>query len=273
MNKILTATWQNMMLLLANFLAIFRKEFSGYFSSPFAYIIAGVFWLIAGIFFGVILEGIIQNAEFARQSGMSMPVDIASDFLSSYLGVIISLILVLLPALSMGLYAEERKRGTLELLATSPVTNWVVALGKLAGVLAFFSILMFPLWIYQSIIFSAATPPLPIAIILLANSAVVLVAASILSLGMFISSLTESSIIAYILTFILVLGLWIIDVVAQRVSGIAGEIFSYLSLFEHYNTLVNGVIDVKSFVLFLTYIFLGIFLTAQSIETLRFQRS
>jgi len=198
---------------------------------------------------------------------------VASQFLSSYLGVIISLILVLLPALSMGLYAEERKRGTLELLATSPITNWVVALGKLLGVLTFFTVMMFPLWIYQAIVFSASNPALPISIILLANLAVILVAASILSLGMFISSLTESSIIAYILTFILVLGLWIVDVIAQRVSGFMGDVLSYLSLFNHFNTLTSGVLETKSIVLFISYIFLGVFLTAQSIEALRFQRS
>jgi len=259
---------------ISNLLAIFQKELLGYFAAPFAYVIAGVFWLIAGVFFGIILDGIIQNAAFIDQGGMeSAGMDVASQFLSSYLGVIISLVLVLLPALSMGLYAEERKRGTLELLATSPLTNWVVALGKLLGVLTFFTVMMVPPWIYQAIVFSASDPALPISIIFLANLAVILVAASILSLGMFISSLTESSIVAYILSFILILGLWIVDVFAQRVSGFMGDVLSYLSLFNHFNTLTSGVLETKSIVLFISYIFLGIFLTAQSIEALRFQRS
>ncbi|MFM7191038.1 MAG: ABC transporter permease, partial [Microcystaceae cyanobacterium] len=63
------------------------------------------------------------------------------------------------------------------------------------------------------------------------------------------------------------------DAIAQKVSGWLGEVLSYLSLFDHYNTLVSGMLDIKSLVLFATYIFLGIFLTAQSIETLRYQRS
>ncbi|MFM8294592.1 MAG: ABC transporter permease [Microcystaceae cyanobacterium] len=260
-------------MLFANLLAIFRKEFLSYFTSSFTYIIAGIFWLISGILLNLVLGQLIQGAELARQSGMTSPVDVGSDFLNAYLGVIISLFLVLLPALSMGLYAEERKRGTLELLATSPITNWVIALGKLLGVFSFFTVLLVPLWFYQIIIFSASNPPLPIYLVILANSAVLLVAAAVLSLGMFISSLTESSIIAYILTFILILVLWIIDAIAQKVSGWLGEVLSYLSLFDHYNTLVSGMLDIKSLVLFATYIFLGIFLTAQSIETLRYQRS
>ncbi len=261
------------MMLFANLLAIFRKEFLSYFTSPFTYVIAGIFWFISGILLNLVLGQLIQGAELARQSGMTSPVDVGSDFLNAYLGVIISLFLVLLPALSMGLYAEERKRGTLELLATSPITNWVVALGKLLGVFGFFTVLLVPLWFYQIIVFSASNPPLPIHLIVLANSAVLWVAAAVLSLGMFISSLTESSIIAYILTFILILVLWIIDAIAQKVSGGLGEVLSYLSLFDHYNTLVSGILDIRSLVLFASYIFLGIFLTAQSIETLRYQRS
>lgn len=256
-----------------NLLAILRKELLSYFSSPFAYAIAAIFWLMSGIFFSLMLSQIISSVEFLRQSGFSQPVDIPGDFLSSYLGLIISLILVLLPALSMGLYAEERKRGTLELLATSPVTNWVVAIGKLLGALLFFSVLLIPVWIYQIIVFSATNPPLPIILILLANGAVILVAAAVLSLGMFISSLTENVIIAYILTFVVVLLLWIMDVFAQNMGGIMGNIFSYLSLFQSYQDLIGGIISSKSCALFASYIFLGIFLTAQSIEALRFQRS
>jgi ABC-2 type transport system permease protein len=79
--------------------------------------------------------------------------------------------------------------------------------------------------------------------------------------------------VAYILSFILILFLWIVDVVAQRVSGFMGDILSYLSLFNHFNILTSGVLETKSIILFISYIFLGIFLTAQSIEALRFQRS
>jgi ABC-2 type transport system permease protein len=148
-----------------------------------------------------------------------------------------------------------------------------VALGKLLGVLTFFSLLMLPLWLYQIVIFSAANPPLPWVLTVVANGAVLLVAAAILSLGMFISSLTDSAIVAYILTFVSVFSLWIVDVFARRVGGTAGEVIAYLSLFQPYTDLVGGLIKSQALVLFGSYIFAGIFLTAQSIETLRFQRS
>ena len=261
-------------MLIANLIAIFRKEFQSYFTSPFAYIVAAVFWLIGGFFFSAILEEILQTLSFLEQSGqINSPIDVPSQFIESFLGIIISLLLVLLPALSMGLYSEERKRGTLELLATSPVTNWVVAVGKLLGVVAFFIVLMIPFWIYEIILFSQASPPVNLPIILLSHGSLILIATAILSLGMFISSLTDSGILAYILTFILILFLWIMDAIASNLQDPFKTILSHLSLFDRYTDLTRGVLDVSSLVLFVSYIILGIFLTAQSIEALRFQRS
>jgi ABC-2 type transport system permease protein len=261
-------------MLLANIIAIFRKELQSYLSSPFAYIIAAVFWFVSGFFFGFILHDILQGVALQEQTeGLTAPIDVPSEFLNSFFSFMSSLLLVVLPALSMGLYAEERKRGTLELLATSPVTNWVIALGKLLGVIAFFTILIVPIWIYEIIIFSASQPPVKLQPILLANAGLLILAAAILSLGMFISSLTESAILAYILTFVLILFLWIMDAIAGNFSGVFSEILSHLSLFDRYNDLTRGILDTSTLVLFASYIFAGIFLTAQSIETLRFQRS
>lgn len=263
--------------IVANVLAIFRKELQGYFASPLAYIVASIFWLLSGFFFIVILlgpEGIIQQAAAQDQLGVpTPPIDIAYEFLRFFLGVLGSLALFVLPILSMGLYAEERKRGTLELLATSPLTNWAVAVGKLLGVLTFFITMVLPLIVYEAVALSTANPPVQPAIPLLAHAGLFLLAASILSLGMFISSLTDSTILAAILTFGLMLFLWVIDLIAKSIGGPIGEALGHLSLLENYNNLVQGVLDTSSIVLFASYIVLGVFLTAQSIDALRFQRS
>jgi ABC-2 type transport system permease protein len=263
--------------IVANILAIFRKELQGYFASPLAYIVAAIFWLLSGFFFIVILlgpEGIIQQAATQDQLGVpTPPIDIAYEFLRFFLGVIGSLALFVLPILSMGLYAEERKRGTLELLATSPLTNWSVAVGKLLGVLTFFITMVLPLIVYEVVALSTANPPIQPAVPLLAHAGLILLAGSILSLGMFISSLTDSTILSAILTFGLMLFLWVIDLIAKSVGGPIGEALGHLSLLENYNNLVQGVLDTSSIVLFASYIILGVFLTAQSIDALRFQRS
>ena len=263
-------------MIITNIIAIFRKELQGYFASPLAYIVAAVFWLLSGFFLVSILlgpEGIIQQVALREQMGMpAPPIDVAYVFVRSFFEVIGSLILFILPILSMGLYAEERKRGTLELLATSPLTNWAVALGKLLGVVTFFTAMLFPLLIYEAIALSAANPPIQPGVPLLALVGLILLAASILSLGMFISSLTESTILAAILTFALVLLLWVIDLIANGIGGPVEEALGHLSLLEHYSNLVRGILDTSSLVLFASYIILGLFLTAQSIEALRFAR-
>jgi ABC-2 type transport system permease protein len=262
--------------LVSNIIAIYRKELQSYFASPFAYVITGVFWFISGLFFAAILlgpTGVIAQMAVQDQFGGGMAVDLPAQFLVVYLGVIGSLSLFILPMLSMGLYAEERKRGTLELLATSPITNWAVALGKLLGVLTFFFTMTVPLLIYELVVFLAADPPIALTLVLVAHGGLLLLAGSILSLGMFISSLTDSTILSAVLTFGLMLLLWVTDLIANGLQGPLGDAVGHLSLLQSYGNLIQGILEISDLVLFASYIVLGIFLTAQSIELLRYQRS
>ncbi|MGG6296946.1 ABC transporter permease [Leptolyngbya sp. AN02str] len=260
-----------------NIVAIARRELQSYFASPFAYAIAGIFWLLSGFFFVVVLlgpEGIISQVAARDQLGITNPpIDVPYQFISIFLNLIGSLSLFLLPMLSMGLYAEERKRGTLELLATSPVTNWAVAIGKLLGVVIFFLTLTLPFIAFEAIAFSASTPPAAYTVLFLGHLGLVLMAASVLSIGMFISSLTDSTILAAILTFALMLLLWVADLLVNSIGGPIGATIGHLSLIRHYTNLIQGKLDTSALLLFASYIVLGIFLTAQSIETFRYQRS
>ncbi len=266
-----------MRVIFANLIAIYRRELQSYFASPFAYVIAGVFWLLSGFFFFAILlgpEGLIAQSAMRDQMGVTdQPIDVPYQFLSFFLGTLSSLAMFMLPMISMGLYAEERKRGTLELLATSPLTNWVVALGKWLGALTFFITLLLPLLLYQSIALSASNPPASLSVMFLGYLGLVLLAGAILSLGMFVSSLTDSTILAAILTFGLVLMLWVIELVANSLVGPVGDGLKHLSLIKNYNNLTQGIFDSSSILVFVSYILLGLFLTAQSIEAFRFQRS
>ncbi len=270
-----------MSIVIRSVIAIYRKELQGYFQSPLAYVIAGVFWFLSSLFFFFILDNIVREvAQLDLQGQFGVvppPVDVPSIILQNFMAVMGSLALVILPILSMGLYAEERKRGTLELLATSPITNWAVALGKLLGVLTFFITLIVPLWVIEGLALSRGQPPMPTITLLnlltVSHLGLILMAAAILALGLFISSLTDSSILAAIVTFALILLLWIVDLLGDNLGGVFGGILSHLSLLKHYTTLTQGVLDLSSLALFLSYVVLGLFLTAQSIDLFRFQRS
>ncbi|MCS6812766.1 MAG: ABC transporter permease [Cyanobacteria bacterium] len=260
-----------MKIIMGNITAIYRKELQSYFASPLAYGIAGVFWLLTGIFFAWILQ---RDIAFAQQGVFQgQAVDVPTLVLQDFLGTTGFISLFILPILSMGLYAEERKQGTLELLATSPITNWAVALGKLLGVVTFFVTMLVPVYTYVTIVLLASTPPFPPGVMLLGYASLILMAAATLSLGMFVSSLTSSTLLAGVLSFALVFGLWVLEIVAQGLTGSLGEILRHLSLLKHYANLLQGILDTSSLLMFGTYMVLGVFLTAQSIEALRFQRS
>lgn len=267
-----------MRIIWANIVAIFRRELQGYFASPLSFAIAGIFWLLGGFFFVSILlgpDGILAQAALRDQvgGGNTPPLDIPYEFLKGFLGLQASLALFILPILSMSLYAEERKRGTLELLATSPVTNWAVAAGKLLAVVTFFTFLTVPLIVYEAIVLGNSSPAFPFVLLIVGHLGLILLAASVLAVGMFISSLTDSTILSAILTFAVVLFLWVIDAVAKGIGGPIGEGIGHLSLLANYNNLTQGTLDLSSVVVFFSYIGLGIFLTAQSIDILRFQRN
>ncbi len=264
-----------------NILAIFRREFQSYLASPLSYLIAGIFWLLGGFFLVVMLLGPqgmiaqVATADQAAQMGMPAPqsLDVAYEFIKAYVGLLGSLSMFILPMLSMGLYAEERKQGTLELLATSPLPNWAVALGKLLAVISFYIGLVLPLMVGQAIALGSASPPIHPGVFGLAHLGLLLMAASVLALGMFISSLTESTVLAAIMTFGLVLLLWLVDAIAQGLPGLPGRAVGHLSMLKHFTDFTEGIFDSSGLVLFLSFILLGLYLTAQSIETLRFQRS
>ena len=263
------------MKIVTNIIAITQKELQSYFASPLAFSVATVFWLASGIFFVFFLlseQGIIQTVALQEQSGNVFTIDVVYEFMQIFFKTIASLSLFILPILSMGLYAEERKRGTIELLATSPIFNWVVAIGKLIGVLLFFTTMIMPILLYEAIAFAGATPPISLQVPVLAHLGLILFAASILSMGMFISSLTDSTIFAAIMTFTLIIILSVLDAISNLVGGEIGEFIAHFSLLKNYEAFVRGVFDSSNLIIFISYIFLGIFLTSQSIEILRFTR-
>ncbi len=255
-----------------NILAIYRRELYGYFRSPLAYVITGIFWLICGVLFASILTDVIQQsalADFQQQQGgetassLDVPYLFVQSFLNNVLG---SISLLALPLLSMGLYAEERKQGTLELLTTSPLSNWVIAVGKLLGVLTLFVTMIAPFLVFEAMAVTNSQPPLSPLIILMGHFALILQAAAILACGMWISACSSSSLVAGFGTFVLVTAWSNLDTLSDRLGGSVGQFISNFSVVNHFHRLASGVVDIGSLAILTSYTLLGIFLTAQTIE-------
>ena len=115
--------------------AVYRKEMSHYFVSPIAYVVIGLFLFISGYFFSVFVGQAIewaarQGLEEMQYGGGAQAIDVPGSVIRGYFGLLGTLFLFIVPMLTMGVYAEERKRGTMELLMTSPITDLQIVLGK-----------------------------------------------------------------------------------------------------------------------------------------------
>jgi len=178
----------------------------------------------------------------------------------------------MLPMITMATFADEKRRGTIELLLTSPITNLQVILGKFLAALAFFCIMLVPTLLYQIFILLYSSPRMGTGPILSGYLGLLLLGGSLISLGIFISTLTENQIVASSVTFGAFLILWVIDLSARSGGTTLQEILGYLSILNHFEDFSKGVIDTSSVVVYSSFIFLGLFLTFRSVESLRWRQ-
>src|ERR1700678_86312 len=188
-----------------NLYAIYRKEIRHYFVSPVAYVCIGLFLFISAVFFDFFLRVIIQQSfQMEMQSmqfGMPPQIDVPGQVLRAFLGLLATLILFITPFLTMGVFAEERKRGTMELLMTSPITELQIVLGKFLASLTLFAAMLLPTAGCVVFIWMHSDPRPPFRIVLSGYLGALLFGGALLALGSFLSSLTENQIIAAALTF------------------------------------------------------------------------
>jgi ABC-2 type transport system permease protein len=252
--------------------AIYRKEMGHYFVSPVAYIIVGVFLLLCAFFFTRLLTAVIEQSLEASMSGGGMPIDVPSIVVRYFFGTVSTLLLFLTPMLTMGVYSEERKRGTMELLMTSPLTDTQIVLGKFLASLTLLIIMLVPTFFYNAYVFLHTEPAAPWRILFTAYLGIFLLGGALLALGSFFSSLTESQIIASIVTFGGILLLWVVDYGTPGTGGVAA-VLQYVSIFRHFDDFTRGVIDTTGLIFYASFIFLGLFLTVRSLDSMRWRRA
>jgi ABC-2 type transport system permease protein len=251
--------------------AVYRKEMGHYFVSPVAYIIVGVFLILAAYFFTQLLAVYMQRAFEASfeegQFGGGAAFDVPSLVMRSFFGVLSTLLL------TMSVYAEERRRGTMELLMTSPVTDLEIVLGKFFASLTLLIIMLLPTFIGFAYMLHHSEPAAPWRILGSEYLGVLLLGGALLALGSFFSSLTESQLIAAMLSFGAILLLWVLDFGTQTATSAWASTLEYLSVFRHYDDFTRGVIDTSNLIFYLSFIVLGIFLTVRSIDSMRWRRA
>ena len=252
-----------------NALTICRKELGTYFTSPIAYGLMTFFALIAGYFFYVATAFFVQQGMQMRMMGQSMPMNV-NEYVVRPLLMNVSVIgLFLIPMITMRLFAEEKRSGTIELLATSPVRDAEIILGKWLAAMVLYAAIVGITALHMIVLFAYGEPDWKP--ILVGYLGLLLQGGALLAIGTFISTLTRNQIIAGTATFAVCLMLWVLDWVSAYETAAWAKVLSYLSVVTHFEPFSKGVLDSKDIVFYVSAIFIGLFLTARSMESLRWR--
>jgi len=256
--------------------AIYRKEMGHYFVSPVSYVVVGVFLALSAFFFNYFLAAVMQQAMQMQmqemEMGMHPNIDVTMEVMRAFFGLLSTLVLFLTPMLTMGVFSEERKRGTMELLMTSPITEVQIVVGKFLASVTLFAIMLLPTAAYLVFIYLHSDPVPPWRLLVAGYVGVMLLGGCLLSLGSFISSLTENQLIAAVLTFAAFLGVWVIDL-GRNAGGGAGNVLEYLSVIRHFDDFTRGVIDSSSLIYYASFMILFVFLTVRAVDSMRWRRA
>lgn len=232
---------------------IARKELAIYFASPVAYVVAGVFLALTGVFF---IDSIDRPFAEAAVRGL-------------LLNSVFFLMTLLPPILTMRLLAEEQKLGTLELLLTAPVRDYEVVIGKYLASLAILSTTVLFTLFYVAILFRYSAPdPGPI---FSGYLGFLLYGSAALAIGVLASSLTANQIVAAVVAFGITLLFTIVDRVSAILTGLVALILEQLSLTTHYDAFSRGVIATNDVTYYLVLTFVFLFLATRSLESRRWR--
>jgi ABC-2 type transport system permease protein len=236
-------------------LTIAKREFKSYFDSPLAYVVIclSLFLLGVGVF--------IWPRPFWQ-------VDRAT--LSQMFEVIpVGLVVLIVPVITMRLVAEEKRSGTLEMLITLPVRDSEVILGKFLGALGLVLVLLATTLLYPILMFWRPwhLGALDGGPILSGYIGLILFAGATVAIGLLVSSVTDSQVIAFFVTFIVLVLFFIVGELAQFVPNMAGNVFRELSLREHFSSFERGLIDTRDVLFFLSLATLALLLAFRSLES------
>ena len=250
-----------------NVFTICGKEVRAYFASPVAYLLMALFGLVFGFFFYSATAYFVMEGMRQQMGGGSLSVN--EFVVSPLLGNASVVGLFLIPLISMRLFAEEKRTGTIELLLTSPVRDWEIILGKWLGAMVMYLCVIGIAALNVALLFAYGKPDW--RPILTGFLGLILQGGCVLAIGTFISTTTRNQIIAGAATFSICLLLWVLSWVSSYNDAGWAQAIAYCSILTHFEPFSKGIIDTKDVVFYISAIFLGLFLTARSLESLRWR--
>lgn len=249
---------------------IAKKELRTYFTSPIAYVVFTVFGVLAGFFFYSLINWFnALSLQLAQNPTYYAQLNINQQVFAPLFNNLSVVLLLMIPLLTMRLFAEEKKNGTEEMLLTSPVPVGRIILGKYLAALAVLAGMLVLTALSAAFAFIYGNPEVPA--FLTGILGLFLMGAAFIALGLFFSSLTENQIVAAALTFGALLLFWIINWAASAASGIGRSVLEYLSILRHFDNMTRGILDTVDIVYYASFIFLGLYFSYAAIQARRWR--
>ncbi|MFC1736937.1 ABC transporter permease [Candidatus Hydrogenedentota bacterium] len=255
---------------MTNTLPIYKREMKSYFTSPVAYVVIAMFLLITGYLFANQFWGFVKASQEAYQRasdpmfGGQIPIlNITESVLRSVFGTMSFILLLVLPMLSMKLFAEEKRLGTIELLFSYPIKDWELVLGKFLASMTLFTIMLATTLPYPLMLHYFGDPETPT--IITSYIGIFLMGMGFISLGVFVSSMTENQIVAVVGSFGALLLFWLLGIIAPLASPKVGAVLRHAATTSHVQNFVKGIVESRDVVYYLNFTFFFLFLTLCSL--------
>src|SRR5579862_1219744 len=233
-----------------NVLVIFRKELHGYFTSPVAYLLLTMFAVVFGLFFWNALGAFVYYSMEMQMRGQSMPMNINEELIRPLLSNINVIGLFFIPMITMRLFAEEKRSGTIELLVTSPIRDLEIIMGKWLAAMALYSVMLGVSFLSMATLFLYGQPDWrPMAVGYLG---LLLQGGCLLAIGTFISTCTKNQIVAGVAGFSVCLLLWVLDWMSSFQDSVSAKVVAYLSVLQHFDSFSKGVLDSKDIIYYVS---------------------
>ncbi len=251
-------------------LAIYRREIAYYFQSPVAYAVITIFLLLAGYFFYNLLGFFnLASMQAMQNPAQARSLSLTASVMQPLLGNLSSVLLLLLPLVTMRLFAEERRSGASELLFTYPVSDAAVIAGKFGAAVSVFLVMLAMTLPYPALLFHFGNPePGPL---LSGYLGVFLMGVAFIAMGTFFSSLGESQLVAAAATFGCGLLFLIVGWMTPLVSATPAAVLEQLSMVHHLEGFARGVIDTNDLVFYLGLTLFFLFLCARVLDSARWR--
>ena len=250
--------------------AIMKKELRLYFTTPVAYGVVFCFLLIAGYFFySIFAFYTMASMQSAMNPQMGRDLTVTDSVLRPLFSNVSVILLLLMPLVTMRLFAEERRSGTIELLLTFPVRDGAVLFGKYFAALTLYVSMLALTLLYPGIV--AYFARIEWGPLLTGYVGLLLMGATFIAVGICVSSFFENQIMAGTVTFVTLLMFWVIGWSGESVGGVWKAVLSELSIIEHYDTFAKGIFDTKDVIYYVNFNILALFIGLKSLEARRWK--